>query len=139
MIDLKSKAHNLIQMAKKLFGNQVEAIAKQEAKVRNLLSDVGQKLVKASKNSKIQQVVEPISIFIRMVKAHFSGTHKLSNSTLGMVLLALVYFLSPFDLMPDFLGLVGFVDDASVVLAVYAKIKTEVNGFLEWEKIQPNH
>jgi uncharacterized membrane protein YkvA (DUF1232 family) len=136
MIDLKSKAHNLIQMAKKLFGNQVEAIAKQEAKVRNLLSDVGQKLVKASKNSKIQQVVEPISIFIRMVKAHFSGTHKLSNSTLGMVLLALVYFLSPFDLMPDFLGLVGFVDDASVVLAVYAKIKTEVNGFLEWEKIQ---
>jgi uncharacterized membrane protein YkvA (DUF1232 family) len=136
MIDLKSKAHNLIQMAKKLFGNQVEAIAKQEAKARILLSDVGQKLVKASKNSKIQQVVEPISIFIRMVKAHFSGTHKLSNSTLGMVLLALVYFLSPFDLMPDFLGLVGFVDDASVVLAVYAKIKTEVNGFLEWEKIQ---
>lgn len=123
-------------MAKKLFGNQVEAIAKQEAKARILLSDVGQKLVKASKNSKIQQVVEPISIFIRMVKAHFSGTHKLSNSTLGMVLLALVYFLSPFDLMPDFLGLVGFVDDASVVLAVYAKIKTEVNGFLEWEKIQ---
>jgi hypothetical protein len=28
------------------------------------------------------------------------------------------------------------VDDASVVLAVYAKIKTEVNEFLEWEKIQ---
>ena len=123
-------------MAKNRFGNQVEAIAKQEAKVKVLLSDVGQKLVKASKNSKIQQVVEPISIFIRMVKSHFSGTHKLSNSTLGMVLLALVYFLSPFDLMPDFLGLVGFVDDVSVVLAVYAKIKTEVNEFLEWEKIQ---
>jgi len=136
MIDLKSKANNLIQMAKNRFGNQVEAIAKQEAKVKVLLSDVGQKLVKASKNSKIQQVVEPISIFIRMVKSHFSGTHKLSNSTLGMVLLALVYFLSPFDLMPDFLGLVGFVDDVSVVLAVYAKIKTEVNEFLEWEKIQ---
>jgi uncharacterized membrane protein YkvA (DUF1232 family) len=136
MIDLKSKANNLIQMAKNRFGNQVEAIAKQEAKVKVLLSDVGQKLVKASKNSKIQQVVEPMSIFMRMVKSHFSGTHKLSNSTLGMVLLALVYFLSPFDLMPDFLGLVGFVDDVSVVLAVYAKIKTEVNEFLEWEKIQ---
>lgn len=139
MTDLKSKANNLIQMAKKLFGDQVEAIAKQEAKVRTLLADVGQKLVKASKNSKIQQVMVPISIFIRMVKAHFSGAHKLSNSTLGLVLLALVYFLSPFDFMPDFLGLMGFVDDVSVILAVYAKIKTEVNGFLEWEKIQTNH
>jgi uncharacterized membrane protein YkvA (DUF1232 family) len=103
--------------------------------VRVLLSDVGQKLVKASKNSKIQQVLEPISIFIRMVKAHFSGAHKLSNSTLGMVLLALIYFLSPFDFMPDFLGLMGFVDDASVILAVYAKLKNEVNEFLVWEKI----
>jgi uncharacterized membrane protein YkvA (DUF1232 family) len=135
MIDLKSKANNMLEMAKKMFGKQAEALSKQEAKVRVLLSDVGQKLVKASNNSKIQQVLEPISIFIRMVKAHFSGAHKLSNSTLGMVLLALIYFLSPFDFMPDFLGLMGFVDDASVVLAVYAKLKNEVNEFLVWEKI----
>jgi uncharacterized membrane protein YkvA (DUF1232 family) len=135
MIDLKSKANNMLEMAKKMFGKQAEALSKQEAKVRVLLSDVGQKLVKASKNSKIQQVLEPISIFIRMVKAHFSGAHKLSNSTLGMVLLALIYFLSPFDFMPDFLGLMGFVDDASVILAVYAKLKNEVNEFLVWEKI----
>jgi uncharacterized membrane protein YkvA (DUF1232 family) len=135
MIDLKSKANNMLEMAKKMFGKQAEALSKQEAKVRVLLSDVGQKLVKASNNSKIQQVLEPISIFIRMVKAHFSGAHKLSNSTLGMVLLALIYFLSPFDFMPDFLGLMGFVDDASVVLAVYAKLKIEVNEFLVWEKI----
>jgi uncharacterized membrane protein YkvA (DUF1232 family) len=135
MIDLKSKANNMLEMAKKMFGKQAEALSKQEAKVRVLLSDVGQKLVKASNNSKIQQVLEPISIFIRMVKAHFSGAHKLSNSTLGMVLLALIYFLSPFDFMPDFLGLMGFVDDASVILAVYAKLKNEVNEFLVWEKI----
>jgi hypothetical protein len=29
----------------------------------------------------------------------------------------------------------GFVDDASVILAVYAKLKNEVNEFLVWEKI----
>jgi uncharacterized membrane protein YkvA (DUF1232 family) len=135
MTDFKSKANNMLEMAKKMFGKQAEALSKQEGKVRVLLSDVGHKLVKASKNSKIQQVLEPISIFIRMVKAHFSGAHKLSNSTLGMVLLALVYFLSPFYFMPDFLGLMGFVDDASVILAVYAKLKNEVNEFLDWEKI----
>lgn len=136
MTDFKYKANKMLLLAKQLFGKQAAVIANQEAKVKILLADVRQKLVKAGKNPKIQQVIEPISIFIRMVKAHFSGTHKLSNSTLGLVLLALIYFLSPFDLVPDFLGLIGFADDVTVILAVYSKLKLEIKDFLEWEKAQ---
>lgn len=136
MADLVSKAYNILEMAKKLFGKQTEAIAKQEAKVSALLTEVGKKIVKVGDNPKIKQGIEPMFIFVRMVKAHFSGGYKLSNSTLGMVLLALIYFLSPFDLVPDFLGLIGFVDDASVILAVYTKLKIEIKAFLTWEEVQ---
>jgi uncharacterized membrane protein YkvA (DUF1232 family) len=71
-----------------------------------------------------------------MIKAHFAGTHKLSGTTLGLLLLALVYFLSPFDLIPDFLGIFGFADDLSVILAVYTKVKDEIEQFLDWERTQ---
>ncbi|HAZ25874.1 MAG TPA: hypothetical protein DCY95_15875, partial [Algoriphagus sp.] len=87
-------------------------------------------------NTRIQKLIEPVSVFIRMIKAHFAGTHKLSGTTLGLLLLALVYFLSPFDLIPDFLGIFGFADDLSVILAVYTKVKDEIEQFLDWERTQ---
>lgn len=136
MTTIKTKATDILEKAKSLFGRQVQTLAKQEIKVRELLSNVGKKIAKVGENPKVKMVVEPISIFIRMIKAHFAGTHKLSGSTLGLILLALIYFLSPADFIPDFLGLLGFADDISVILAVYAKLKNEVDGFLDWEKSQ---
>ncbi len=58
------------------------------------------------------------------------------GDTLGLVLLALFYFVSPIDIIPDFLGFFGFADDLSVVLAVYAKLKDEISEFLDWERTQ---
>lgn len=136
MATIKTKATDILEKAKSLFGRQVQTLADQEYKVRELLSNVGKKIAKVGENPKVKMVIEPISIFIRMIKAHFAGTHKLSASTLGLLLLALIYFLSPVDFIPDFLGLLGFADDISIILAVYAKVKNEVEGFLDWEKSQ---
>ncbi len=133
-MEVTSKASEMIEKAKALFGKQVDAIVRQEQKVVELVQNVGAKLSKLAKNPKVKKLTEPIHIFIRMIRAHFTGEHKMSLSTLGLVVLAMVYFLSPIDLIPDFLGFFGFADDLSVVLAVYAKVKDEVEGFLEWER-----
>ena len=132
----KSKAGKILNKAKALFGEKVEALSGQESKIRELISGVGNKLANLKNNTRIQKLIEPVSVFIRMIKAHFAGTHKLSGTTLGLLLLALVYFLSPFDLIPDFLGIFGFADDLSVILAVYAKVKDEIEQFLDWERTQ---
>ena len=133
-MEVTSKASEMIEKAKALFGKQVDAIVRQEQKVVELVQNVGAKLSKLAKNPKVKKLTEPIHIFIRMIRAHFTGEHKMSLSTLGLVVLAMVYFLSPIDLIPDFLGFFGFADDLSVVLAVYAKVKDEVEVFLEWER-----
>jgi len=130
------KSAGIIDKAKVLFGKQVDMVVQQEQKVVELVQNVGGKLAKLAENPKIKALTAPVLIFIRMVKAHFNGEHKISFSTLGLIVLALVYFLSPIDFIPDFLGFFGFADDLSVVLAVYAKVKDEVEGFLEWERTQ---
>lgn len=43
---------------------------------------------------------------------------------------ALLYFISPFDLLPDMLPIIGFTDDAAVVAGA---IK------LVWDQIKPEH
>lgn len=137
MATFTSKTTEILDKAKALFGRQAQAIIHQEKKVVELVQNVGKKLTKFAHHPRVKLVTEPVGIFIRMIKAHFAGTHKISIGTLGMIVLALVYFLSPLDLVPDFLGVFGFADDISVILAVYAKVKDEVEQFLKWERTQP--
>jgi uncharacterized membrane protein YkvA (DUF1232 family) len=133
---MEKRPAKLIEKAKSLFGKQVEALSKQEEKVRELLGNVGKKISQVGQNQYVQRLIEPVSVFIRMVKSHFNGGHKLSGSTLGLIILGLVYFVSPIDIIPDFLGFFGFADDFSVILAIYAKVKEEVGDFLDWERTQ---
>jgi uncharacterized membrane protein YkvA (DUF1232 family) len=133
---MKNRPAKLLEKAKSLFGKQVEVLARQEEKVRELLGNVGKKINQVGQNKYVQRLIEPISVFIRMIKAHFNGSHKLSVSTLGLIILGLVYFVSPIDIIPDFLGFFGFADDFSVILAIYAKVKEEVGDFLDWERTQ---
>lgn len=128
-----NKATGIIDKAKILFAKQVDGIIRQEQKVVELIQNVGQKLAKLAENPKVKALTAPVLIFIRMVRAHFKGEYKMAFGTLALVVLALVYFLSPVDLIPDFLGLFGFADDLSIVLAVYAKVKDEIEDFLQWE------
>ncbi len=133
---IKKNATEILERAKSIFGKQVENLAKQEEKVRDLIAQTGKKLGKLGDNPTLKKIIEPVSVFIRMIRAHFKGTHKLSKSTLGLILLGLIYFVSPFDIVPDFLGLLGFADDVTVILAIYTKVKEEVEEFLDWERTQ---
>ncbi|WP_296705549.1 DUF1232 domain-containing protein [Algoriphagus sp.] len=136
MTTIKSKATEVVGKAKKLFGKQVDAVVRQEEKVKELISNTFQKIANFGEDPRIKKLVAPIGVFIRMIKAHFNGAHKLTGSTLWLLVLGLVYFISPFDIVPDFLGFLGFADDLSVVLAIYAKVKDEVEEFLDWERTQ---
>ncbi|OXE35138.1 MAG: hypothetical protein CGW95_15685 [Phenylobacterium zucineum] len=40
----------------------------------------------------------------------------------GMMMAALAYFVLPMDAVPDFLGVIGFTDDAAVLAAVIAVV-----------------
>lgn len=133
---MEKRTIKFIVKAKSLFGKQVEELSRQEEKVRELLVNVGKKINQAGQNQYVKRLIEPVSVFIRMVKSHLNGRHKLSGSTLGLIILGLVYFVSPIDIIPDFLGFFGFADDFSVILAIYAKVKEEVGDFLDWERTQ---
>ena len=42
------------------------------------------------------------------------------------LLAALAYFVSPFDLVPDFILALGFLDDASVLAAAIASVRSSI-------------
>lgn len=52
------------------------------------------------------------------------------------IVAALIYFVSPFDLIPDYISVVGYVDDAAVVAFVISKISGDVEKYRLWKKQQ---
>ncbi len=47
---------------------------------------------------------------------------------------AVAYLVSPLDIIPDFLPVMGFVDDATVFAMVVSTFQSELNDYKEWKK-----
>ena len=71
-----------------------------------------------------------IILFSALIKAYVQGNYtKLPLITLVKITAALLYFVMPFDFIPDFLPLVGFADDLAIVVWVGKAIKEELDEF----------
>jgi uncharacterized membrane protein YkvA (DUF1232 family) len=71
---------------------------------------------------------------VRMAREVVAGRYRqLPKASLIAIAAALLYFLDPFDLIPDFIPLVGFADDAAVLLWVASRVRRDLDAFLAWE------
>jgi uncharacterized membrane protein YkvA (DUF1232 family) len=136
MASLREKTVDFFGKAKILYLEKANQIAGEDSKLQKLLKNVSDRLSQVSHHPKVQTALEPILIFKRMIQAHRSGKFKVSSKTLGLIVLGLVYFVTPIDIIPDFMPILGFTDDLSVILAVFNSVKHEVQDFLNWEKTQ---
>lgn len=72
---------------------------------------------------------------IRLVREVLRGGYrKLPKRTLVAMVAALIYLVSPLDLLPDVLPLLGFVDDAAVLFWVVRQVRRDLEEFRGWER-----
>ncbi|MGH8991777.1 MAG: YkvA family protein [Acidimicrobiia bacterium] len=80
-------------------------------------------------------VADELKALLRLLRAYAKGDYrKVSWESMAVVVGAMLYVVSPIDLIPDFLLGSGFLDDASVLAFAYRKVHQEVEEFLEWER-----
>ncbi len=132
----REKSQFYFEKAKQLYLDKAKSIAGEEGKVKILLQKAAIRLQTLKNHPRVKQAVQPIMIFKRMIYAHKSGAHKLSMKTLSLLVLGILYFVTPLDIIPDFLPLIGYADDISVVIAIFNALKSEIEEFLEWERSQ---
>lgn len=100
------------------------------------LNEVADKLAdKESKTNKFQQLFDVALTLVRLVRSYVSGEYRaISTSTIVSGLAVLLYVLSPIDLIPDFIPVLGFLDDLSLVSWFVGKFQGEIIRFREWEQ-----
>lgn len=111
---------------------QAESAARDKNKTKQLLQDA---LSKAYRNrQQLKSVWENLMALCRMLRAWSNGDYRsVPWKTIVLSLATIIYFLNPFDLAPDFIPGVGYVDDAVVLGFVVSSIKKEFDEFLRWE------
>ncbi|MTI21092.1 DUF1232 domain-containing protein [Fulvivirga sp. RKSG066] len=110
-------------------------ILKNKEQLQYLLKAAGDKLKDVNvQNIKNSSLAERIRVIRRMIIAYAKGEYRQIKATNVLLLVAaVVYFVTPVDLVPDFIPITGFIDDFSIVVWVYSKLQQEIDEYILWE------
>ena len=120
--------HRAEEKAKKLIGNS--------DRLKQLLGHATGKMLKSAE--KLKGTADDVQAFIRLVRNYYQGNYReVSLSVVVYALAAIIYFVNPLDIIPDFIVGFGFLDDITVITFVLNHIKKEIDAFRDWEKTTP--
>ncbi|WP_082582069.1 YkvA family protein [Aeromicrobium sp. Root236] len=109
------------------------SIIQNPEKLKKLAADSASRA--GDRSGPFEEVLGDLKAMIRMVTSYAKGDYRqISTDTLLLVVAALVYVVSPIDLIPDAIPGVGLLDDVTVVVWVVGRVKNELDAFRSWEE-----
>lgn len=86
---------------------------------------------------KLGQVKGEVLLMIDLIHDAVFGKYKgWSKKNVVLAVAALIYLISPIDLVPDFLIGIGFGDDLAVIAWAFAKLSLELKRYVAWRRDQ---
>ena len=86
------------------------------------------------------KVQDSVIALARMLSSWVKGDYRnISTKSIIAVVAALIYFVNPLDLIPDFIPVIGQVDDIFVLGYLIKMLNKEIERFMAWEKEHDLH
>ena len=82
----------------------------------------------------LKKVLENVRELYALFKDSVKGNYKLHTTSVAMIGGGLLYFILPADLIPDFIPLVGYLDDLAVLTTIMNSLKGEINAYRSWKE-----
>lgn len=108
------------------------------AKPAFLYKVVKDSLEKSNKDSSLKGMaaegIESVKRLARLVSAFAKGEYRdVSKGNAILVVAGLLYFISPLDLIPDAIPILGYLDDITLISWILSKVSEELNKFEAFE------
>ena len=111
---------------------EAEDILKDEDKMENFLQRLERKLRTVPLAGR---ALAYVPLMMSLVKSYVKKEYtELPIATMISVVVALIYFLSPVDLIPDFIPGAGYIDDGTIIVACLAFMRTDLEDYRKWRK-----
>lgn len=110
---------------------------KDSKKIKDLIDKSSSLIKNSDVIAKLKDSKDQVILFIEMLKSHYNGEFKIKKKALIYIVMAIVYFINPLDLIPDIL-LWGLIDDLTVIGWVYKKIDSEIKRYHKFKEKKIN-
>ena len=118
--------------------SKAEEYVRDPEKSKQLLEEALKKAKEKEKSKgPLADLWNSLTALLRLLQAYIR--HEYTDIPWGsivMVVVAIIYFVSPIDLIPDWIPIAGYIDDAAVIAFVIRQIKVDLDNFLKWEAEQ---
>lgn len=112
--------------------NKAQTYANDSEKLNDLIDQASRKAF--SKASALEAIWTQLSACFRLIRAYAKGTYReVPWNSIIAIIAAIIYFVMPFDLIPDFIAGFGLLDDAALLGWTVKAFRTEIETFLKWE------
>ncbi|PWW81271.1 hypothetical protein CR164_11055 [Prosthecochloris marina] len=113
---------------------KAENVARNPEKVKQIIDSALNKATAQKTSSQFQEITDKLQALLRMLKSWLNKEYSVIPwQTIILAFTAIIYFVTPFDAIFDFIPLLGFADDVAVLTAVLASINRDLDKFMEWE------
>jgi uncharacterized membrane protein YkvA (DUF1232 family) len=117
----KTLENELFNRASRVTPQDAErAVGEIPDKIASVVNSVNQK------TPSVKRMIENVQMLYEMLR---DKTYSVSWSAKTIVVAALLYFISPIDFLPDFIPVLGYIDDAFVISAALNAISTEIDRY----------
>jgi len=117
---------DLLSDSEKVTSGELDDLIKNEDRIKKKASKLN--FVKFSK------VLKQISLSLQMLRDYKLKTYtNIPWRTIALIAAAILYFINPFDIIPDFLPVLGFTDDAVAFAAIFKSAQTDLMDYCTWK------
>lgn len=111
-------------------------VAADKNKVLNLVSKAFLYFQKNEGNRPVaEEIKEKFNTLLRLIRALYKKEYtNFPWSSVVKVIAVLIYFVSPVDALPDFIPVLGFLDDFALLSWVLTSLSDDIQNFENWEQ-----
>ena len=111
----------------KLLDADLEYILNEEEKLKEKLTE----------SSHLKRFATDIGLFISLVKDYSQGNYRtVPYKSIAAVVAGLVYVLTPLDIIPDFIPVIGYIDDAIIIAFCLKMVEKDLQTYQVWKERQ---
>jgi len=81
----------------------------------------------------LKSALKNVRVLYALFKDTVNGKYKLHPTSVAMIGGGLLYFILPADLIPDFIPVIGYLDDLAVLTTIMNSLKNEINEYRIWK------
>ena len=94
---------------------------------------------KFKKDGPLGRFITDLKLLFSIIQDYVKGEYRVVPFwSIAAIVAALLYVLSPIDLIPDFIPVIGLVDDALVIAACLAMVEEDLLKYKDWKIKQTN-